>query len=201
MTNTLYKRAWWLSIITIGYNIVEGLISTLFGAEDDTLALLGFGIDSFVEVISGIGIAHMIWRLNKNPVESKDRFERLALRITGSAFFLLAIGLMLGAGLDILQASKPQSTLAGIIISLVSLLTMYFLFKEKLRVGRALNSPPIISDANCTKTCFYLSFILLGSSAIYEMFKVPYIDATGSLGIAWYALKEGKEALEKSKNP
>jgi divalent metal cation (Fe/Co/Zn/Cd) transporter len=88
---------------------------------------------------------------------------------------------------------------AGIIISTVSIATMYILYRQKLKVGTHLNSEPIISDANCTKTCFYLSFILLGSSAIYELFKIPYIDAIGSLGIAWYAFKEGKEAFEKAR--
>jgi len=67
MSEKLYRRAWVLSFITIGYNIVEGVVATLFGAEDETLALFGFGVDSFVEVISGVGIAHMIWRLQKNP--------------------------------------------------------------------------------------------------------------------------------------
>ena len=77
---------------------------------------------------------------------------------------------------------------------------MYLLFKEKLKVGKALNSDPIISDANCTKTCFYLSFILLTSSVIYELFGIPYVDAIGSLGIAWYAFKEGREAFGKVRN-
>ena len=76
---------------------------------------------------------------------------------------------------------------------------MYILYKAKLDVGHKLNSEPIISDANCTRTCFYLSFILLGSSTLYELFKIPYVDAIGSLGIAWYAFKEGKEAFEKAR--
>ena len=102
--------------------------------------------------------------------------------------------------LSIYSAQSPETTLVGIIISSFSILTMYFLYRYKLETGRQLNSDPIISDANCTKTCFYLSFILLGSSLIYELFKIPYIDAIGSLGIAWYAFKEGREAFEKAKS-
>ena len=159
-----------LSVITILYNIAEGLISIFFGLNDETLALFGFGLDSFVEVISGIGILHMIIRMKRNPISERDRFERTALKITG----------------------------LGIVISLISILTMYALLHYKLKVGRALNSDAIIADANCTKTCFYLSFILLASSLSYEVFKIGYLDIAGSLGIAYFAFKEGKESIEKS---
>lgn len=196
----LLKWAFSLSLITIIYNVIEGGISTFFGAEDETLALLGFGIDSFVEVISGLGIAHMIWRMKRSPVSSRDRFESTALKITGGAFYLLTLGLVIGAGLSIYTRAEPQTTKVGIIIAAISIATMYFLYKAKMKVGKQLNSAPIISDANCTKTCFYLSFILLGSGVIYEIFKIPYIDAIGSLGIAWYAFKEGREALEKARS-
>ncbi|MEJ2003897.1 MAG: cation transporter [Cyclobacteriaceae bacterium] len=195
----LLRTALILAYITIGYNLVEGIISTVFGSSDETLALFGFGIDSFVEVISGIGIAHMIYRLKRKPVEQKDKFEITALRVTGTAFYLLVAGLVVGSTISIIYKARPETTIVGIIISLVSILTMYILFRKKLEVGKALNSAPIISDAHCTKTCFYLSFILLGSSLIYEFFKIPYVDALGSLGIAWYAFKEGKEAFEKAK--
>lgn len=187
-----------LSLITIGYNTLEGLVSTFFGASDETLALFGFGVDSFVEVLSGLGIAHMVLRMKKNPVGERDQFEKTALHITGTAFYLLTAGLIIGAGLAIYTGAQPATTRVGMIISVISIATMYFLYRAKLKVGNALDSAPIISDANCTKTCFYLSFILLGSSLIYEVFSVPYIDAIGSLGIAWYAFKEGREAFEKA---
>lgn len=196
----LLSFAFALSIITVIYNTLEGGISTFFGVEDETLALFGFGVDSFVEVISGLGIAHMIFRMKKSDVGDRDKFERTALRITGTAFYALTGGLIFGAMLSIYSAQSPETTLVGIMISSFSILTMYFLYRYKLETGRQLNSDPIISDANCTKTCFYLSFILLGSSLIYELFKIPYIDAIGSLGIAWYAFKEGREAFEKAKS-
>ncbi|ELR73097.1 hypothetical protein C900_05732 [Fulvivirga imtechensis AK7] len=96
------------------------------------------------------------------------------------------------------MTAEPETTRIGIIIAVISMLTMYFLYKEKLRVGRKLQSAPIISDAHGTKTCFYLSFILLASSLLYELIGIPYVDAIGSLGIAWYAFKEGREAFEKA---
>lgn len=194
----LWHTAWVLSLFTIAYNVVEGLVATFFGATDETLALLGFGVDSFVEVISGLGIAHMVSRLKGGEVTQRDHFERRALRITGTAFYLLVGGLVVGSSWAIYTGATPETTKAGIVISLISIATMYFLYRKKLRVGQSLDSAPIISDANCTKTCFYLSIILLVSALIYEWFKIPYVDALGSLGIAWYAYKEGREAFEKA---
>ncbi|MBR9998139.1 MAG: hypothetical protein KFF73_04170 [Cyclobacteriaceae bacterium] len=196
----LLNLAMLLSIITIVYNLAEGALSTFFGASDETLALFGFGADSFVEVISGTGIAHMIWRMKRSPVEKRDGFEITALRITGFAFYLLTFGLIAGSAIVILTGTKPETTLAGIIISGISIITMYFLYRTKLDVGNKLDSAPMVSDAKCTKTCFYLSFILLGSSLLYEIFGIPLVDVLGSLGIAWYAFREGREAFEKAKN-
>jgi divalent metal cation (Fe/Co/Zn/Cd) transporter len=198
-TTKWLNTALWLSIITIVYNIIEGLVSVYFGSSDDTLVLLGFGIDSFVEVISGIGILHMVLRMQRSEIKNFDKFERLALRITGVSFILLAIGLVAGSILNLVNKSKPETTLAGIIIAAVSILTMYFLMHYKLKTGKALNSEAIIADAHCTKTCLYLSFILLISSLLYEFVKINYIDIAGSLGIAWYAFSEGRESLEKAK--
>ncbi|MFO8235507.1 MAG: cation transporter [Bacteroidales bacterium] len=189
-----------LSIITIVYNVVEGLISVYFGMQDDTLALLGFGVDSFVEVISGLGIAHMIWRMKFGNPDYHDKFERQALRITGFAFYLLTIGLVSGAIVNFIENNQPHTTTVGIIISSISILTMFFLMHYKLKIGRLLGSDAIIADANCTKSCFYLSFILLISSGLYEIFQIGYIDTIGSLGIAIFAFNEGRESFEKAKS-
>ncbi|MCU0414523.1 MAG: cation transporter [Ignavibacteriaceae bacterium] len=196
----LIRTAFALSLITIFYNIAEGIISVYFGISDDALALLGFGVDSFVEVISGIGIAHMILRMKYSKVETRDAFEKTALRITGTAFYLLTFGLIVGSVLNIINDVKPESTLPGIIIAGISILTMYWLMTSKLKVGKALNSDAIIADANCTKTCFYLSFILLAASGLYELFNIAYFDILGSVGIAYFAFKEGREAFEKAKS-
>lgn len=198
--NSLVNIALVLSLITIFYNIAEGIISVSFGFNDETLALFGFGLDSFVEVISGIGILHLIIRMKRNPIEQRDNFERTALKITGFSFYLLAAGLVIASVLLITNNVKPETTIVGIIISVISIITMYALMHYKLKVGKKLNSDAIIADANCTKTCFYLSFILLASSLSYEIFKIGYLDIAGSLGVAYFAFKEGKESIEKSKS-
>lgn len=193
----LLNTAFALSIITIGYNVAEGLISVYFGIDDEALSLLGFGSDSFVEVISGIGIAHMVHRMKSSKVEQRDKFERQALRITGTGFYILTFGILVGTVFTLIEKNKPETTIPGLIISGISILTMFFLMRYKLSVGKKLKSDAIIADANCTKSCLYLSIVLLASSGLYEIFKIGYIDILGSLGIAWFTFSEGKESFEK----
>ncbi|MBS1127505.1 MAG: hypothetical protein H6Q93_1494, partial [Nitrospirae bacterium] len=165
----LYQSAYFLAVFTIAYNIAEGLISVFFGLEDETMALFGFGLDSFVEVISGVGIWHMIRRIRNNRAnENPDHFEQQALRITGTAFYLLTAGLVMIAAMNLIQGHRPETTVWGIIVSAVSIITMWLLIRYKLKAGRGLNSDAIIADANCTKTCLYLSFVLLIASIGYE---------------------------------
>jgi len=151
-------------------------------------------------VISGIGIAHMIFRMKYSKVQTRNEFEKTALRVTGTAFYLLTVGLIVGSVLNIIRDVKPETTIPGIIVAGISILTMYWLMTSKLKVGKALNSDAIIADANCTKTCFYLSFILLAASGLYELFHIAYFDILGSLGIAYFAFKEGRESFEKVKS-
>src|SRR5690606_6545770 len=106
------------------YNLIEAIISTRFGYEDETLTLFGFGVDSFIELISGVGIVHMMLRIRYNPEVQRDSFERTALRITGTAFYLLVVGLLMGAGLVIYTGQKPETTFWGVIISSISILVM-----------------------------------------------------------------------------
>ena len=134
--NKLLKWALLLSIFTILYNLAEGIVSVFFGAKDETLALLGFGIDSFVEVISGIGILHMVLRMKYSKVITQDKFEKTALRITGYSFYLLTLGLIAASVINLIEGAKPHTTFAGIIISLISILTMYWLMNSKLKVGK-----------------------------------------------------------------
>lgn len=195
----LYKLAFVLAYITIFYNLIEGFISVFFGLEDETLSLFGFGVDSFVEVISGIGIWHMLTRIRNNRDVSRDQFEKTALKITGTSFYLLVAGLTATAIYNIIIDHKPETTLWGIIISIISIITMTILIKYKLNIGRALNSNALIADANCTKTCLYLSIILLASSIGYELTGIGGIDSIGAIAIAWFSFKEGREAFEKAK--
>jgi len=201
MTNAeqkLYKQAWYLSLFTIFYNIIEGLISMIFGYQDKTLALFGFGVDSFIEVISGIGIGIMILRIRQNPISEKSEFEKTALKITGISFYLLTAGLLFGIASNIINQNKPETTLWGIIISVISILVMTWLTYAKKKIGARLDSKPIIADGNCTKICVYMSVVLLVSSLIYELTGFTYADVIGAAGLVYFSFSEGKEAFEKA---
>jgi len=194
-----YKKAYWLSIFTIFYNIAEGIISMFLGYQDETLSLFGFGVDSFIEVMSGIGIAVMILRIRHNPKSNKSPFETKALKITGIAFYLLSVGLLAGIVINLINNHKPENTLWGVIISLVSIAVMVWLMNAKKSIGKKLNSDPIIADANCTKVCVYMSLVLLASSLIYELTGFAYADVIGAAGLIYFSVSEGKEAFEKAK--
>ncbi len=196
----LYIIAFGLAVFTIIYNIAEGLFSTYLGYEDESLVLFGFGSDSFIEVISGFGIAHMILRIQNNPNSKRDEFERTALRITGGAFYILVFGLVITSIYNIWTGHKPLTTFWGVVISIISILIMWILVVWKRKVGNQLNSAPILADANCTMVCVYMSIILLASSGIYEIFGIPFIDSIGTLGLSYFAFKEGKECFEKAKS-
>ena len=195
----LYRTASLLALITIFYNLAEGVISVWFGAEDETISLLGFGLDSFVEVISGIGIWHMVRRLGSGEQADHDPFERRALRITGGAFYLLTAGMVATALLSFFQGHRPLTTTWGIVVSLVSIVTMQALVHYKVKVGTALNSPAILADAACTRTCLRLSVVLLAASVGYALTGVGNLDATGSLAIAVLSFREGREAMRKAR--
>jgi divalent metal cation (Fe/Co/Zn/Cd) transporter len=193
-----WKYALWLALFTVFYNIAEGLISIFFGISDEALTLFGFGVDSFIEVMSGIGILAMVLRIRQNPEAPRSRFEISALRVTGTAFYLLAVGLGASAAYNLFTAHKPTTTLPGLIISIISIAIMWLLVAGKRKVGRALNSIPILSDANCTLVCIYMSVILLISSLVYELTGFGFVDSIGALGLIYFSVKEGREAFDKA---
>jgi divalent metal cation (Fe/Co/Zn/Cd) transporter len=149
--------------------------------------------------MSGIGIAVMIINIRKNSGSSKQKFEIKALKITGTAFYLLSAGLLAGIILNILRQHKPETTFWGIVISVISLIVMTWLMIAKTKVGKLLNSEPIISDAICTRICIYMSVVLLFSSLLYELTGFTYADVIGALGLIYFSISEGKEAFERAK--
>ena len=197
-TNKYWMYALWLALFTIFYNLMEGLISISFGISDEALTLFGFGVDPFIEVMSGIGILAMVLRIRQNPDTPRSQFEKTALRITGASFYLLALGLAATAMYNLFTMHKPETTLPGLIISFISIAVMWLLVINKRKVGRALKSQPILSDANCTMVCIYMSVILLASSLIYEFTGFGFVDSLGALGLIYFSYSEGREAFEKA---
>lgn len=195
----LYNKALYLSFFTIFYNLVEGIVSIVLGYQDETLVLFGFGFDSFIEVMSGIGIAVMIYRIRNNPDTPKSNFEVNALKVTGTAFYILSAGLLAGIIMNVLTRHVPETTFWGVVISLISIAVMVWLMSSKMRTGKKLNSEPVIADAGCTRICVYMSLVLLVSSLIYELTGFAYADVIGAAGLIYFSVSEGKEAFEKAK--
>lgn len=196
--NKYWTYALWLALFTIFYNLAEGLVSIFFGLSDEALTLFGFGVDSFIEVMSGIGILAMVLRIRQHPDTSRSQFERTALRVTGTSFYLLAAGLAITAIYNMFTGHKPTTTLPGLIISLISIAMMWLLVLGKRKVGRTLNSSPILADANCTMVCIYMSIVLLAASLIYQLTGIGFIDSVGALGLIYFSYSEGKESFEKA---
>jgi divalent metal cation (Fe/Co/Zn/Cd) transporter len=195
----LYAWASALAVITIFYNIAEGLVSVFFGLEDESMSLFGFGLDSFVEVVSGIGIWHMVRRIRQHGDEDPDRFEKTALRITGSAFYVLTAGLAITSIIDLYRGHRPESTFWGIVVSVTSILSMWLLIRAKVSVGSKLNSQAILADAACTRACLQLSVVLLVASVGYRFTDIGGLDSVGALIIGGLCYREGKESFEKAK--
>lgn len=189
-----------LSVATILFNVIEGLVSTAFGAQDSSLSLFGFGIDSFAEVASSIGILVMTLRLSRHPSASKTRAERRAFQITSISFFVIA-GALLVAGISGIIANRsPVSTVPGTLISLLSIGLMLLLVRLKRQVGAALGSEPILADARCGEVCIYMSVVLLASSVLFLMTGIGFVDSIGALGLAFLSFREGKSSLRASQS-
>lgn len=142
----------------------------------------------------------MVLRIRRNPEGDKDKFEKTALRVTGVSFYVLVLGLLATSVHKLITGEKPETTLVGVILSLISIAVMIALMYSKISVGKTLNSEPIMADAQCTRVCVYMSIVLLVASALYELTKVAYVDILGSLALAYFSFKEGRESLEKAKD-
>ena len=144
----------------------------------------------------------MISRMRINTASNSDRFEQTALKVTGTAFYILAIGLIMTAAISLFKGHKPETTFWGIIVAIVSILLMWMLIHYKVKIGIQFQSQALLADADCSKTCMYLSIVLLVSSAAYEVTSIGGFDSIGAVGIALFSFKEGREAFEKAKgNP
>ena len=195
----LLARANLLAILTIGYNLVEGGIAVALGGADETLALFGFGVDSFIEVISAVGVWHMLRRIRANQGETLDAFEQRALRITGGAFYALTAG----AGADG-RAQHHSTAPAGDDLlgdrRLPGVHVLHVAADPLQNPGRdGAEFPGDPGRCGLLQACVYLSVVLLIASVGFELTGIGSLDAIGALLIAWFSWKEGREAFGKAR--
>jgi divalent metal cation (Fe/Co/Zn/Cd) transporter len=183
------KRGRRLEYFTIAYNSLEGLVSIIAGLIAGSVSLVGFGIDSVIEIISG---AALIWRLRHdlNP-ERRESAEKVTLRIIGSCFIALAVYILYDSGSILLQHEAPQRSIPGIVIAALSVIVMPLLARAKRRVASSISSAAMQADSRQTDFCTYLSAILLGGLLLNALFGWWWADPIAALIMVPIIANEG----------
>lgn len=187
----LYRKGLWLEYFTVGYNILEAAVSILFGALAGSIALIGFGLDSIVESLSGLVL---IWRLRQHgkiSEEDEERIERKAARFVALTFLVLGLYVLYESVKKLALAEVPEPSLPGIVIALVSLVVMPFLTWQKYRTGRQMGSRALVADAKETLACSFLSVALLLGLGLNYLFGYWAADPVVGLVIVAFLFREG----------
>jgi divalent metal cation (Fe/Co/Zn/Cd) transporter len=187
-------RARWLEYFTVAWNALEGLVAVIAGAIAGSISLVGFGIDSFIEVTSG---AVLLWRMSVDAdVCRRERNERRALKIVGVCFLVLATYITYESATDLWSKKAPEHSIPGIILACVSLIVMPLLSRAKRKVGRALGSAAMDADAKQTEFCTYLSGILLAGLLLNSFFGLWWADPAAALIMVPIIAREGIEGFQ-----
>ncbi len=183
-----------LEYFTIAWNALEGLVAVVAGAIAGSISLVGFGIDSFIEVTSG---TVLLWRMSVDAdVERREPNERRALRVVGVCFLLLAAYIAYESALDLWSRRAPEHSIPGIVLACVALVVMPLLSRAKRNVGHALGSAAMHADAKQTEFCTYLSAILLLGLLANAFLGLWWADPVAALIMVPIIAKEGIEGLE-----
>jgi divalent metal cation (Fe/Co/Zn/Cd) transporter len=182
-----------LEYFTIAWNSLEGVVAIIAGLVAGSISLVGFGIDSFIEVTSGTAL---LWRMSVDAdVDRRERNEQLALRMVGVCFVALAAYVTYESIGDLLRRQAPERSIPGIVLACVSLLVMPLLSRAKRKVAAALGSAAMHADAKQTDFCVYLSAILLGGLLLNALFGLWWADPMAALIMAPIIAKEGLESI------
>ncbi len=199
MSMTGHQRALVAEYFTVGWNVVEGIIAITAGVLAGSIALVGFGLDSYVEVASGLVL---IWRLRKHGFsddEEEEAAEKKAILFVGATFLLLAAYVFYESGKKLYFHEHPEESLLGIILAIVSLIVMPFLAFYKKKIAAEINSRALRADALETLACSYLSLTLLLGLGANALFGWWWADPVAALAMIYFLVKEGKEAIEEGR--
>lgn len=187
------RRGRLLEYFTVGYNSLEGVIAIASGVLAGSIALVGFGFDSAIEVISGLAL---LWRLHGDADESRrERMEKRALRIVGVSFFILGAYVTFDAVKALVRREAPEESIVGIVLAAVSVVVMPLLVRAKRRVARSIGSAALNADAMQTQICTYLSAILLGGLVLNAAAGWWWADPLAALVMVPIIVKEGWESV------
>src|SRR6266446_2519283 len=183
-----------LEYFTIVWNFLEGLVAIAAGAVSGSISLVGFGIDSFIEVTSG---ATLLWRMSVDAdVQRRERNERLSLRIVGVCFICLATYIVYEGVSDLIARKAPEHSIPGIVLACVSLIVMPILSRAKKRVANELGSLAMKADARQTDFCVYLSVILLAGLVLNATLGWWWADPIAALIMVPIVAKEGFDGIK-----
>jgi divalent metal cation (Fe/Co/Zn/Cd) transporter len=189
------RRALGLEYLTVGWNVVEGVVAVAAALAAGSVALLGFGIDSFVESASG-GV--LIWRLlaerRAADIEAVERLDRRAHQLVGATLFLLAAYVAIEASLSLWRRERPEASPVGIALTLISMAVMLWLARAKRRAASGLGSHALKADAFQTTACFWLSVITLAGIGLNAALGWWWADPVAALGMTTFLVHEGREA-------
>jgi divalent metal cation (Fe/Co/Zn/Cd) transporter len=188
---TLARRVRLLVAATISYNLVEAGVALAAGAAASSTALIGFGLDSLIEVSSAAAVA---WQFSAADHETREAREHIALRIIATSFFALAAYITIDAGRALFGGNDARPSTVGIVLAAVSLAIMPLLSMAQRRAGRELGSASAVSDSKQTLLCTYLSGVLLLGLIANSALGWSWADPVAALVIAAVAVKEGREA-------
>ena len=197
MAENLRKKAFILSVFTVSYNIIEGILSIIAGAMSNSIALTGFGIDSFVESISG---AVMIWRFKKRGVtteEEEEKVEKVAQKLVAISFFILSAYILYESIAKLYFKDITEPSLFGLIIIIMSIIVMPVLFYLKHKTGKSLGSKSLIADAKETLACLFLSAAVLLGILMNFFYGFWQADPIAAIVIAAYLVFEGIRTLRE----
>ena len=194
----LYKRGLFLEYFTIGYNVIEAIISIAFGSMANSIALVGFGLDSIVESLSGLVL---IWRLRQHQKiteEEEERVEKKAMKFIAITFIVLALYVLFQSVKKLVFQEIPYPSLPGIIIAIASIVVMPTLTLQKYRIGKKINSKALIADSKETLACFFLSLALLLGLGLNYLLGFWQADPIVGMIIVVFLLREGIESWKES---
>jgi divalent metal cation (Fe/Co/Zn/Cd) transporter len=189
-------RALRLEYLTVGWNVIEGVVAVAAALAAGSVALLAFGIDSFVECASG---AILVWRLRAEATAKTaaeiERLDRRAHQLVGWSLFALAAWVVFDAATALYARERPEASVVGIVLLVISIAAMHWLAKAKRRAAAALQSRALEADSFQTTACFWLSVIGLTGIALNGMLGLWWADPVAAFGIAVLLVKEGREGL------
>jgi len=191
--DALIRKGQRLEYFTIGYNSIEGIVAVAAGLIAGSIALVGFGFDSVIEVISGITL---VWRLHSDADETRrERVEQIALKIVGVSLLLLAAYVVFDSVGSLIKKEPPKESVVGIALAAVSVVVMPLLVRAKRRVARSINSAALHADAMQTQICTYLSAILLAGLLLNAVAGWWWADPLAALIMVPIIGREGVEAV------